>query len=138
MSIIKDVNEAHDSLKALSLSLLLAPFWYFSLFLFTSNFYIESDLILKIVFCLIASLLSAYLTSLAIGNQINEKKNDVMKSMILAVFFLILWKSLLMFIVYSVFFFLKKEIYYYWYTIIFFLPIIVLFVLDFILELRKD
>lgn len=136
MSIIKDLSETHDSLKALSLSLIIAPLWYLVIFLICKDFYNESDLIIKVVLSGTLSMISCFLISFSIHliNEIKDKntQHDIIGSMGVSIVLLFLWKSFLIFLTYTTIFFFNKYLYFYWYCVIFFIPIIFIFVLSLI------
>lgn len=137
MSVLKDLQESHDGLKIVYLTLVLMPFWYFSLYLFTTEFYPESDLILKIVFCGIISIVSGFLNYFGWSSFDDDHAENVVDNMSISILLLLAWKAVLMFIVFSLFFFFKIELFYYWYIVIFFTPIMIVFLLGIFSESKK-
>lgn len=136
MSIYKEISESHDVIKSIGLSSLISPFWFLSLFLFNINLYNNSDLIIKIVLCLLLSL-SSVIVFLVFAYNIEKPRFNLLDSVSASLVFLGIWKAILIFIIYSVYFFFKTEIYFYWYIVIYFTPIITLSILSFFEKVKS-
>lgn len=141
MSYIKDLQESHDSLKGLALSLLLIPFWMVTMFFLNNAFYNKTDFT---VLCMISGVLSFFsttLTTLIVG-MITESKNgkaqELLDSFLAAVLMLIPWKCLLLFIVYSIKYLFDIHLALYYYIIIYLTPIIVVFILCLFSDNKKS
>jgi hypothetical protein len=140
MSYIKDLSESHDSVKAISLNLILIPFWYVAIFMFNKEFYKTYDSIIVTSFCLVLSFLSSMLLAF-FWNTIdirNKAKVDFFSNMNLSVGLLTIWLSILIFISYSFGFLFKQYIYFYWFIVIYFAPIILLYILQFLFPYGID
>lgn len=81
---------------------ILLPFWYLSLYLFNTDFYNSSDLILKVVTCFCISLpaesVFSYFFYLLMKKNGYETDNKLLIDA--SVFVLLLWLSLLIFLSY--------------------------------------
>ena len=128
MSILKELQESHDAIKAISLSAFLIPFWYVAIYLFGNNLFLLSGNIVVLAFCIILSVVSASLSSWFCAQTIllDEKVSNLTNNMIVSVVILSLWLALLIFITYSLEFLFKKISYLYWFIIIYFAPILIL------------
>ena len=109
---MEKIIELCELIKARISVLLLLPFWYLSLYMFNTDFYNNSDLILKVVTCLCLSLpaelsLSFSLTKVFTNRGYTEDKLKDLADF--SVFILIKWLSILIFISYI----LKTFTYYY-------------------------
>jgi CDP-diglyceride synthetase len=139
MSYIKDLSESHDSIKAISLNLILIPFWYVSIFMFNKEFYKASDSLIVISFCIVLSFLSSMLLAF-FWNIIDIKNNikvDFFSNMNTSIGVLTIWLSALIFITYSFGFLFKQYIYFYWFIVIYFSPIILIYILGFLFPDKK-
>ncbi|WP_268849387.1 hypothetical protein [Flavobacterium aestivum] len=136
MSYIKELTEAHDTIKGLALILFLVPFWYIAIFLFNNEFYQKSELILIISFCLVFSFLSSILFALLLmlTNDDTSKPSIFLQDMVGAICILIIWISSLIFIIYSLGFLFKMYIYFYWFVVIYFFPIFIGYILMFLFQ----
>ena len=76
MSILKELNESHASLKAIALNLFIIPFWYVAIFLFNNEFYKSSDSIIITTMCIVISLVSSVFFSIfLIKIEVNTSDN---------------------------------------------------------------
>lgn len=134
MSLLKEINESHDSLKALSLNLFLIPFWFIAIFLFNNEFYSSNDTLIILVMALVISLFSSTFLSLSIHLLHNKYNKDIplMEQMGISIILLCAWISLIIFFVYSLGFFFKIFIYFYYFLVIYFIPLILTFLVVFI------
>lgn len=99
----KDIIELSEFIKARVSLLLLLPFWYLSLFLFQTDFFNSSDLILKIVTCFCISLPAELIMYLNISNIMIRRgyeENNIKNVPDFTIFILTIWLALLIFIVY--------------------------------------
>jgi hypothetical protein len=129
MSIIKEVNESNQIIKAKAVNILLLPFWYVSIFLFNNSFYSKADIIINLAMCIVLSLVSSFLLSVGLSQYIQPNKNEnnlYLNAISISVAFLCVWLSLLIFIVYSFEFLFNQFIYFYWFIVIYFIPIFIL------------
>ena len=129
MSIIQEVNESNEIIKAKAVNLLLLPFWYVSMFLFNKSFYSKEDTVIIVAMCIVLSLISSFSLSLCLDifiNKNNKSDNIYLNTMSISVALLSVWLSLLIFITYSFEFLFNQFIYFYWFIIIYFSPILVL------------
>lgn len=127
MSIIKEINDLPDSLKAVGLSLLLMPFWYVSIYLFNNEFYLQADQFIILSFCFIFSVLPSLTIVYSMIKPVDIKMSSLMAG---TVTIIAIWLSLLIFIVYSIGFLCDKHISFYYFLIIFFVPIIVISIIE--------
>jgi len=135
MSILNEIKDLHDSLKAIALNTFLLPFWYASIYLFNHEFYKSADTIIILVMCVIISLVSSGLFALISfmafeslkkvnkDPQPDDDKN-LFSIMLTCVVLLCAWLSILMFIIYSLGFLFKIYIYFYYFLVIYFSPLI--------------
>jgi len=139
MSYIKDLSESHDTIKAISLNLILIPFWYVSIFMFNKEFYKTSDTIIIISFCIVLSFLSSMLLAFFwnIIDIRNKVKVDFFSNMNTSIGVLTIWLSTLIFTTYSCGFLFKQYIYFYWFVVIYFSPIILIYILGFLFPDKK-
>lgn len=129
MSIIREVNESNEIIKAKAVNLLLIPFWYVSMFLFNKSFYSKENTIIVVTMCVVLSLISSFSLSISIDgfiNRNNKGDNIYLNTMSLSVAILCVWLSLLIFIVYSFGFLFNQFIFFYWFIVIYFSPIFIL------------
>jgi hypothetical protein len=75
MSIIQEVNESNEIIKAKAVNLLLLPFWYVSMFLFNKPFYSKEDTIIIVAMCIVLSLISSFSLSISLDPFINKNNN---------------------------------------------------------------
>ena len=128
MAIIEEINKSHISIRAISISSLLVPSWYLSVFLFGNDFYKSADNFVIISFCLVVSISSS-----VIFYQIKEKtgglentNEPMLNCMSFSVAILCIWLLLLIFITYSFDFFFNQKIYFYWFVVIYYSPFLIL------------
>lgn len=76
MSLIKEVNESNQIIRAKAVNLLLLPFWYVAIYLFNNSFYSKSDIIITASMCIVLSLVSSFLLSLSLSEYV-EYTNSV-------------------------------------------------------------
>lgn len=135
MSLIKELEESHDSIKALALNLLLIPFWYVAIFIFNNEFYVSSDIIIKLAMCIVISISSSVLFTIFLYKIDAEKKvnKTFFQNMIISVSMLAMWLSALIFATYSLGFLFNIYIYFYSFLVIYFSPIIFLNLLPILL-----
>ncbi|SFD43334.1 hypothetical protein SAMN04487987_1175 [Algibacter pectinivorans] len=131
MSLFKDIQESHDSIKALGISLLLAPFWYLSIYLFHPEWYLKTDIIIKIILSCLLPILSVIFSSIYLSDTIEGNTFGLIENTVAILYFLMMWKAILMFCVYTFCFFTDNELYYYGYIMIYFTPIIILLIIHF-------
>jgi hypothetical protein len=128
MAIIEEINKSHISIRAMSISLFLVPFWYLSVFLFGNEFYKSADNFVVLAFCLVVSISSSvffYLFTEKTGGLENTKE-PMLNCMSFSVAILSIWLLLLIFITYSFDFLFKQKIYFYWFVVIYYIPFLVL------------
>ena len=132
MAILKELQESHESIKAIALVLLLIPFWYVSIFMFNNEFYKAADSIITVSMCIVISLISSFLFQMFLSKikEPNNKQKTFFDNMLVSVALLIIWLSALIFIIYSLGFLFKTYIYFYWFLVIYFAPIIILIILQ--------
>lgn len=135
MSYLKDLAEAHTTIKGLAATLVSAPFWYLSIYLFDKKFY-GQPMDIKLVFCFCITLVSV--TVLAIVRNLRQsakytyKTGENVKIDILTVdaelykatVVNIIDLSVLTIIVYSIKFFTGFQILFFNYIMISLLPIL--------------
>ena len=142
MSLIKDVSEAHHSLKALLIWLLVAPFWYVAFYLFKDNFLNSNSTLTVVVFVICFTLLGNVLTELIVAtkNKVDvisggvetlepEERSelDFITPTIQAISFNIIWLSFLIFVLYTIKYFSGWTIDFYYILLIKFVPLLVLY-----------
>ena len=139
MSILKELQESHDAIKAISLSAFLIPFWYITIYLLGNNLFILSGNIVVLAFCIVLSVVSAFLSCLFCAQTIllSDNEYNLTNNMILSVVFLSLWLAILIFVTYSIQFLFNKETYLYWFIVIYFFPILILNFLALVDKNRK-
>ena len=122
MAIIEEINKSHISIRAISISSLLVPFWYLSVFLFGNDFYKSADNFVIISFCLVVSISSSvifYLFTEKTGGLENTNE-PMLNCMSFSVAILCIWLLLLIFITYSFDFFFNQKICFYWFVVIYY------------------
>ena len=130
MSILEDLNSSHISIRAISVTLFLLPFWYLSVFLFANDFFKSADYFVILSFCLIVIFSSSFFLYFFIDKIDSQKSKDkILSCMSVSVMFLCLWILLLIFVLFSIKFLFKIEIYFYYFCIIYFAPIFILNIL---------
>lgn len=137
MSYIKDFFE-NEPLKAISFSILLMPFWYFSIFLLNHELYKKLDATLLIVMCFVISVSSCIILSVAY--RLDDDKDDPKDIItIIGISSLVLWawKIVLLFMVYSFYFLFQMHIYLYWYITIYFALLVLLLIISFLKSYKK-
>ena len=128
MAIIEEINKSHISIRAMSISLFLVPFWYLSVFLFGNEFYKSADNFVVLAFCLVISISSSvlfYLFTEKIGGLENTKE-PMLNFMSFSVVILSIWLLLLIFTTFSFDFLFNQKIYLYWFVVIYYIPLLVL------------
>ena len=130
MSFIKELNESHDSLKAIALNLFIIPFWYVAIFLFNNEFYKSSDNIIIITMCIVISLISSILFTFLLTktDPENTSKNIFFEKMIGSIAILTIWLSALIFVIYSLGFLFSIYLYFYWFLVIYFSPLFLFYI----------
>ncbi len=128
MAIIEEINKSHISIRAVSISFFLVPFWYISVFLFGNEFYRSSDNLVILSFCIVISLSSSGLFSLFTSKigDLKSTKEPLLNSMSVSVVMISIWLLLLIFACYSLDFLFNKKIYFYWFVSIYYIPILFL------------
>lgn len=136
MSILKEINESHISLKAISFNLFLIPFWYVAIFIFNNEFYKSADSIIILAMCIVITLSSSGYFSFVLSffKVESDKRKAFFTQMILAVSILCAWLSLLIFIVYSLGFLFDIYIYFYSFLSLYFIPIFISHLLAIIMK----
>ena len=130
MSILKELNESHASLKAIALNLFIIPFWYVAIFLFNNEFYKSSDSIIITTMCIMISLVSSVFFSIfLIKIEVNTSDNIFFEKMMVSTAMLIAWLSVLIFVFYSLGFLFGIYLYFYWFLVIYFFPLILFYLL---------
>ncbi len=130
MSILKELNESHASLKAIALNLFIIPFWYVAIFLFNNEFYKSSDSIIITTMCIVISLVSSVFFSIfLIKIEVNTSDNIFFEKMMVSTAMLIAWLSVLIFVFYSLGFLFGIYLYFYWFLVIYFFPLILFYLL---------
>ncbi len=132
MSYLKDIQESNEFLKAFIVSLLIAPFWYLSIFLLNHEFYKSTDTSILIVLSCVLSFISVISLGLIIlmDGDLKENKDPLLSSISMSAYILVIWKSLLLFITYSIGFLFNSYTYLYYYIIIYFSIHIVAIVIE--------
>ena len=128
MAIIEEINKSHISIRAMSISLFLVPFWYLSVCLFGNEFYKSADNFVVLAFCLVISISSSvlfYLFTEKIGGLENTKE-PMLNCMSFSVVILSIWLLLLIFTTFSFDFLFNQKIYLYWFVVIYYIPLLVL------------
>ena len=128
MAIIEEINKSHISIRAMSISLFLVPFWYLSVFLFGNEFYKSADNFVVLAFCLVISFSSSvifYLFTEKTGGLENTKE-PMLNCMSFSVIILSIWLLLLIFTTYSFDFLFNQKIYFYWFVVIYYIPLLFL------------
>jgi hypothetical protein len=127
MSLLKEIFEAGEFIKAKATILFLIPFWYVSIYLFNYQFYHREDTIIIVTMCIVISIVSSFSLAACLIFLFNPKqvKNTYLNAMSASVIILCLWLSLLIFIVYSSGFLFNQFIFFYLFIIIYFFPILV-------------
>ena len=128
MAIIEEINKSHISIRAMSISLFLVPFWYLSVFLFGNDFYKSADNFVVLAFCLVISFSSSvifYLFTEKTGGLENTKE-PMLNCMSFSVIILSIWLLLLIFTTYSFDFLFNQKIYFYWFVVIYYIPLLFL------------
>lgn len=140
MSIIQEINNSHISIKTISLSSFLLPFWYLSVFLFGNDFFKSADNFVILAFCLVIIFSSSVLFYIFIDkvNTDDQSKDRMINNMSVGVMLLSIWILILIFIIYSVKFFFEKEIYFYFFCVIYYIPIIILNLLSMVFDVKKN
>lgn len=140
MSIIQEINNSHISIKSISVSMFLLPFWYLSVFLFGNDFFKSADNFVIISFCLVIIFSSSIFFYIFIDKVADEdlSKDKMLNNMTVAVMLLGIWLILLIFLMYSIKFYFKMEIYFYYFCIIYFIPIVVLNFLTLVFGVEKE
>ena len=139
MSILKEINDLNNSLKALAINVFLIPFWYVAIFLFNNEFYTSSDNLIILSMTIVISLSSSgfltFLLHLLNFAEVNSERflNETMVSVLL----LTTWISLLIFIIYSLGFLFNIYIYFYYFLLIYFSPLAIILILK-IFSNKKD
>jgi len=130
MSILKEINDLHDSLKAFTINIFLIPFWYVALFLFNNEFYSSSDNLIILAMTIVISLTSSGVTTFLLHIiQKSEGETGVfIDQMMISVTALCIWLSLLIFIVYSLGFLFDIYIYFYYFLILYYTPMVLLYI----------
>ena len=130
MSILKEINDLHDSLKAFTINIFLIPFWYVALFLFNNEFYSSSDNLIILAMTIVISLTSSGVTTflLHIIQKYEGETGIFIDQMMISVTALCVWLSLLIFIVYSLGFLFDIYIYFYYFLILYYSPMTLLFI----------
>lgn len=136
MTFYKEISESHDTIKSIGLSTLVSPFWFLSLFLFNHNFYNNSDLVIKIILCLLLSMSSVIVLSVFAFN-VNKSKYNLVQNVSVSIFILIIWKAILIFSIYSICFFFQVQLYFYWYILIYFIPLVIISILSFFEKIKS-
>ncbi|RKS03199.1 hypothetical protein [Flavobacterium sp. 102] len=136
MSIIKELNESHESLRGFALNLFLIPFWYVSIFLFNNEFFISNDIVIIFAMCFVISISSSgFLTFLLDLINTDENQKDIFfHEMTVSIVLLCSWLSLLIFVIYTLGFLFNIYIYFYWFIIIYFFPLFIFLILYFIFK----
>ena len=130
MSILKELNESHASLKAIALNLFIIPFWYVAIFLFNNEFYKSSDSIIITTMCIVISLVSSvFFFIFLIKIEVNTSDNIFFEKMMVSTAMLIAWLSVLIFVFYSLGFLFGIYLYFYWFLVIYFFPLILFYLL---------
>jgi hypothetical protein len=140
MAIIEEINKSHISIRAISISLFLVPFWYLSVFLFGNEFYISADNFVVLAFCLVLSISSSVLFYLFIEKTGGFEKTTepMLNCMSVSIILLSVWLLLLLiFTTYSFDFLFNQKIFFYWFIVIYFIPILVLNLLVLVLGVDK-
>ena len=128
MAIIEEINKSHISIRAISISLFLVPFWYLSVFLFGNEFYKSADNFVVVSFCLVISVSSSvlfYLFTEKTGGLENTRE-PMLNCMSFCVAILSIWLLLLIFVSYSLDFLFNKKIFFYWFVVIYYVPFLIL------------
>ena len=135
MSILKEINESHDFVKAKATNLFLIPFWYVSIYLFNNEFYTKADSLIIISMCITITLTSSFCLTLifdGIRTLNNGKKYDFFNNTVLSVTLLTSWLSFLIVLFYSLGFIFNIYIYFYWFLVIYSSHIFIIGVLNII------
>lgn len=140
MSLLKELNESHETLKAIAISSFLIPFWYVAIFLFNNEFYNSSDNIIIFSMCFVITFCSSVGFTFFIGELKfeNQTYKTFFNQMIISVAMLIGWLSTLIFVIYSLGFLFNIYIYFYWFIVIYFLPLFILYLLLKIFGIDKN
>lgn len=127
MSLLKELNESHITLKSYSLNAFLLPFWYLAIYLFDKDFYAKGEII-DIVMCINLSLISSTIFSY-LGSDLNSGKSDntFISNMTVSIILLCIWISILILIFYSLKYFFDIKINFYYFIILYFVPIFFLY-----------
>lgn len=139
MALLKELDESHESIKAVALNLFLIPFWYVSIFIFNNEFYKSSDSIIIFTMCIVISLISSFLFHVFLSKlkEPDNREKPFFETMLSSVALLTIWLSALIFVVYSLGFLFKIFIYFYWFLVIYFTPIIGLLILQSLFAEKK-
>lgn len=107
MSIVKEINELHISLRSLLLSIIcIMPFWYLSFFVLENTFAKSSNIHIQIIlsFCLSTCYFAVnFLTTVLLQSSFKKySKDDPVQvgTFIISLFFSLFWVSILLFIGY--------------------------------------
>jgi hypothetical protein len=143
MSILKEINDSNEFIKAKAINLFLLPFWYVSIFLFNYEFYSKSDSLIIIAMCIVITLTSTFSLSLIIEklniiNGDNTEDDNYLYHSSISVILLIIWLSILIVLFYSLGFLFNVYIYFYWYLVIYSTPIFLIFLVTLIYRNRKN
>ncbi len=141
MSILKEINESHDFVKAKATNLFLIPFWYVSIYLFNNEFYTKADSLIIISMCITITLTSSFCLTLifdGIRTLNNGKKYDFFNNTVLSVTLLTSWLSFLIVLFYSLGFIFNIYIYFYWFLVIYSSPIFLIWVLNLIFGNKSE
>lgn len=141
MSILKEISESHDTIKAFALNLFLLPFWYVAIYLFNNEFYVKADTLILISMCIVISIVSSLITSLlydAINSALDSTPNAFFDSMAISTIILSMWLSILIVFFYSLGFLYEIYIYFYWFLVIYTSPILLIFLIYLISPPTKE
>lgn len=131
---LKEISEAHDTIKGLATNIFLIPFWYVAIFLFNKEFYISADSIIIFAMCIVLSFISSFLLVFMML-QINKRREySLFDDLIPSVVVSITWLSILIFIIYTLGFIFNIYIYFYWFLVIYFSPIFFFIVLFYLFK----
>ena len=117
MSIIKDITESHELLKCIAISLLAMPLWYLSIFLIHPDLFERTDLIFKIVFSGVNSILAIILLTVLLKRVETDDNMSFINTTIVSIFIYLIYKSIYLALIYTVLWFSEKQMYYYYYVL---------------------
>lgn len=126
MSLLKDIAESNDDLKAIFILLLIMPFWHLTFFLFNNSFFSNNTLITLITFYFCLTFLSSLimLWGFSFFNIEVEETDYTVTFSAISLIIQVIWISLLILINYLCSIFFNSFLKLFWFIIIYFIPII--------------